>query len=108
MEASIRSHYEIGAKVFGRFPMGETFPAGEGNMRVELERNWDDGCARLWDPLVDVLPLVIRKQEQESSSGLFLFPYWPAQWWFAGSLSTDSLMEILSADLNHITASSLK
>lgn len=48
-------------------PMNETYPACLKILSSQLEEDWGDGRARLWDPPCHFISIVVRKIETEGA-----------------------------------------
>ena len=75
--------YRLDHFAFRHRPLGETLVARTKYLRTQMQEDWGDGVARLWNPPFDLLPLVVRKIEQEGGRGVVIAPHWPAQAWHA-------------------------
>lgn len=64
-------------------PIGDHPIARRKQLVIQLQEDWGDGVARLYNPPFDLLPLVVRKLELEGGRGVVVAPHWPAQPWFA-------------------------
>lgn len=62
---------------------GEPLAARRKFIATQMEEDRGDERARLFNPLVDVLPLVVRKTEKEGENGVLIVQTWLAQPWFA-------------------------
>lgn len=71
---SINEQYAIDEVAFGARLLGELLAAKQKFIRTQMEDDWGDWRARLYNPPVDILPLVIRKLEQEMGRGILLAP----------------------------------
>jgi hypothetical protein len=47
-----------------------------------MKEDWGDERARLWNPQFEMLPLVLKKMENERARGVLVTPRWPAQPWY--------------------------
>lgn len=63
--------------------LNETRPSRLKEIRFQLEESWCDSCCQLWNPPLDLLPMVIRKIEQEKARGIIDVLVWPTQAWLA-------------------------
>lgn len=56
-----------------------------------MNEDWGEGKARIFNPPVNMIALVLRKIEQEHGRGVLVVPTCPAQLWFARlrALSSD-------------------
>lgn len=63
-------------------PIGEHPIAREKHLRTQMDEDWGDGKARLFNPPFDLLPVVIRKLEAEGGCGVVVAPRWRAQSWY--------------------------
>jgi hypothetical protein len=59
-----------------------------------MEEDWGDGRARLWNPPFDMLPLVL-KMEDERAQGFVVAQRWRAQPWFARLLRLATRVHVL-------------
>lgn len=48
-----------------------------------MDNDWKDGRGSLWNPVFDMIPLVVTKIEVEGGRGVMLVPNWPAKPSFA-------------------------
>lgn len=48
-------------------------------MSTQIEEDSGDRKAHLYDPMLDMMPLVVRKLEQEGGRGVLIAADWPAQ-----------------------------
>lgn len=71
---SIRDQYALDAVAFGARPLGEPFIARQKYIATQLQEYWGDGRARLFNPPVDLLPIVLRKIEMEEGLGVLTAP----------------------------------
>jgi hypothetical protein len=83
---SLCSAYEPDAVVFPYRPVGEHPIARRKYLKAQMGEDWGDGWARLWNLPFDMLPLVLKKMEDERARGVLVAPRWPAQPWY-GRLS---------------------
>jgi hypothetical protein len=83
---SLCSANELDAVVFPYRPVGEHPIARRKYLETQMGEDWGDGRARLWNPPFDMLPLVLKKMEDEGARGVLIAPRWPAQPWY-GRLS---------------------
>jgi hypothetical protein len=80
---SLCDAYSPDAVVFPYRPIGEHPVARRKYLTTQMQENWGDGKCRLWNPPFDLLPVVVRKIEQDQARGVIIAPMWPAQQWFA-------------------------
>lgn len=92
MMKSIKEQDGLDEMPFGARPLGKSLAARQKFIRPQVEEDWGDGRARLYISPVDMLPLVIRKLEQEKGCGVLLAPNWPAQPCFERFRPFDSAM----------------
>jgi hypothetical protein len=76
---SLCSAYEPDSVVFPYRPVGEHPIALRKYLETQIGKDWDDGRARLWDPPLNMLPLILNKMEDEGARGVLIAPRWPAQ-----------------------------
>jgi hypothetical protein len=81
---SLCSAYEPDAVVFSYHPVGEHPIARRKYLEVQMGEDCGDGRARLRNPPFDMLPLVLKKMEDERARGVLIAPRWPAQPWYGG------------------------
>lgn len=65
---------------------------------IQMMEDWGDGLARLWNPPLDFLPLIVRNIETEGGRGVLLAPHWPSQAWFARLIGLSSLLVVLGRE----------
>jgi hypothetical protein len=83
---SLCDSYAPDAVVFPYRPVGEHPIARRKFLASQMDEDWGDGRARLWNPPFDLLPLVMKKIEDNGGTGVLIAPRWPAQPWY-GRLS---------------------
>lgn len=81
--SSVKEQYHLDTVAFGERPLGEPLAARRKFLATQMQEDWGDGRARLFNPPVDMMPLVVRKISQENGRGVLIAPTWPAQPWFA-------------------------
>jgi hypothetical protein len=97
-ETLVRSLYDAYAPeavVFPCRPTGEHLVARRKYLTSQMAEYWGDGKCRLWNPPFDLLPVVLKKLEDEGGRGVVLAPAWPAQPWFARLRALSSTLHIL-------------
>lgn len=92
---SLCSAYEPDAVVFPYRPVGEHPIARRNYLEVQMGEDWGDGRARLWNPPFDMLPLVLKKMEDERARGVLIAPRWPAQPWYGRLSRLSTRMRVL-------------
>jgi hypothetical protein len=75
---SLCSAYEPDAVVFPYRPVEEHPIARRKYLEMQMGGDWGNGRARLWNPPFDMLPLVLKKMEDERARGVLIAPRWPA------------------------------
>lgn len=81
--SSIQKEFGLSHVAFRTRPLGDTLIARKKYLATQMNEDWGDGKARLWNPPFDLLPLVVSKIEAEGGRGVLVAPKWPAQAWFA-------------------------
>lgn len=95
---SVQKEYGLDGVAFRDRPLGETMVARRKYLSVQMAEHWGDGLARIYNPPFDMLPLVVRKLEQEGGTGVVLAPKWPAQPWYARLVALSSKVRVLGAE----------
>jgi hypothetical protein len=60
-----------------------------------MAEGWGDGLARLWNPPFDLLPVVLKKIEDDRSHGVLIAPRWLSQPWYGRLRRLASRMLVL-------------
>jgi hypothetical protein len=92
---SLCSAYELDAVVFPYRPVGEHPIARRKYLETQMGEDWGDGRARLWNPPFDMLPLVLKKMEDEGARGVLIAPRWLAQPWYGRLSRLSTRMRVL-------------
>ena len=95
---SIQEEHQLDSVVFASRPLGETPVVRRKYLATQMEEDWGDGRARLWNPPFDLLPLVVRKVVADGGRGVLVAPHWPAQAWHAQLVAHASTYKILRPD----------
>lgn len=64
----------------------------------KIQKWWADGMGRRWNPPADLLPMVVRKVQNEKATGVLIAPYWPTQAFFAHLTISDSTSMVYPLD----------
>ena len=96
--ASIQDEHRLDSVVFASRPLGETAVARRKYLATQMMEDWGDGRARLWNPPLDLLPLVVRKLVADGEKGVLVAPHWPAQVWHAQLVAQATSYKILQPD----------
>jgi hypothetical protein len=91
---SLCSAHEPDAVVFPYRPAEEHPIARRKYQEVQMREDWGDGRARLWNPPFDMLPVVL-KMEDERARGVLIAPWWPAQPWYGRLSRLSTRMRVL-------------
>jgi hypothetical protein len=97
---SLSDAYAADVVVFPHRPVGEHPIARRKYLAVQMQEDWGDGRARMWNPPFDMLPLVLKKMQIEGAQGVLVAPHWPAQPWFGLLRRLATRMRILDPDLS--------
>ncbi len=92
---SLSSAYTSDAVGFLYRPVGEHPVARRKFLETPMLEDWGDGRARLLNLLFDMLPLVLKKLEDDSARGVLVAPRWPAQPWYGRLLRLDTRVHVL-------------
>jgi hypothetical protein len=92
---SLCSAYNPEAVVFPYRPTGEHPLTRRKYLTTQMQENWGDGKARLWNPPFDLLPIVVRKILHERAQGVLIAPRWAAQPWYAPLVAYATKVHVL-------------
>lgn len=67
---TIQQQYNFDRLAFYARPLNEPLPARLKRIGLQMQESWGDGNARLWNPPIDFLPLVVRKLQQVGGQGM--------------------------------------
>lgn len=93
--ASIQEENGLDEVEFATRPTGENAVARRKYQGSEMEEDWGDGRAWLWNPPFYMLPLVVGKTEADGGCGVMITRKWPSQPLYARLLALISRMEEL-------------
>jgi hypothetical protein len=94
---SLCAAYAPDAVVFRHRPVGEHPVARRKYLQTQMSDYWGDGRARLWNPPFDLLPVVLKKVEDDGGTGVLVAPRWQAQPWYGRLTRLAHRIRVLSS-----------
>jgi hypothetical protein len=98
---SLCAAYAPEAVVFRDRPTGKHPVARRKYLETQMSEYWGDGPCRLWNPPLDLLPMVVRKIKSEQAQGVMIALRWPVKPWFAQLEAMSTVMHDLAQDQVH-------
>jgi hypothetical protein len=93
---SLCASYDPDAVVLPYRPLDEHPISRRKYLEAQMAEYWGDGRARLWNPPIDFLPLVLKKVEDDRAHGIMVAPRWQAQTWYGRLMGQGICVHVLT------------